>query len=96
MANRLCLHLAERLGLGLGRNGLVANVNQFSGDLSGNFGTVHFSSTLNDAGTHTSGTYSISPGAVGNCLAESGLPTCRVEKSVPKHRFHYSSGALSD
>jgi hypothetical protein len=36
-------------------NGLVANVNQFSGDLAGNFGTVHFSSTLNDAGTHTVG-----------------------------------------
>jgi hypothetical protein len=49
-------------------NGLVQNVNQFSGDLSGNFGTIHFSSTLNDAGTHTSGTYTLTPGANGNCL----------------------------
>jgi hypothetical protein len=49
-------------------NGLVANVNQFSGDLAGNFGTVHFSSTLNDAGTHTSGTYTITPPQSGNCL----------------------------
>jgi hypothetical protein len=49
-------------------NGLVQNVNQFSGDISGNFGTIHFSSTLNDAGTHTSGTYTVAPGANGNCL----------------------------
>ncbi len=49
-------------------NGLVQNVNQFSGDLSGNFGGIHFSSTLNDAGTHSSGTYTVTPGANGNCL----------------------------
>ena len=49
-------------------NGLVQNVNQFSGDLSGNFGTLHFSSLLNDAGTHTVGTYTVTPGALGNCL----------------------------
>jgi hypothetical protein len=49
-------------------NGLVANVNQFSGDLAGNFGTIHFTSTLNDAGTHAAGTYTLTPGANGNCL----------------------------
>lgn len=49
-------------------NGLVANVNQFSGDISGNFGSLHFTSTLNDAGTHTSGSYALTPGANGNCL----------------------------
>lgn len=49
-------------------NGLVANVSTFSGDLAGNFGTIHFTSTLNDPGTHTSGTYTLTPGAAGNCL----------------------------
>jgi hypothetical protein len=49
-------------------NGLVQNTNQFSGDLSGNFGTIHFSSTLNDPGTHASGTYTVTPPANGNCL----------------------------
>ena len=49
-------------------NGLVANVNVFSGDISGNFGTIHFTSTLNDPGTHASGTYTLTPGANGNCL----------------------------
>jgi hypothetical protein len=49
-------------------NGLVASVNQFSGDLSGNFGSIHFTSTLNDAGTHTAGTYTLTPGVNGNCL----------------------------
>src|ERR1700761_3259613 len=29
-------------------NGLVQNVNQFSGDLAGNFGTIAFNSVLND------------------------------------------------
>jgi hypothetical protein len=49
-------------------NGLVQNINQFSGDLSGNFGTIHFASVLNDAGTHATGTYTVTPGALGNCL----------------------------
>jgi len=49
-------------------NGIVQNINQFSGDLSGNFGAIHFTSTLNDAGTHTAGTYTVTPGANGNCL----------------------------
>lgn len=49
-------------------NGTVQNVNQFSGDLSGNFGSIHFTSTLNDAGTHAGGTYTLTPGANGNCL----------------------------
>jgi hypothetical protein len=53
-------------------NGTVQNTNQFSGDLSGNFGTVHFTSTLNDAGTHASGTYTVTPGANGNCLGVAG------------------------
>jgi hypothetical protein len=49
-------------------NGLVQNVNQFSGDLAGNFGTIHFTSTLNDAGTHAAGTYTVTPPQSGNCL----------------------------
>jgi hypothetical protein len=49
-------------------NGQVQNVNQFSGDLSGNFGVIHFTSTLNDPGSHASGTYTLTPGANGNCL----------------------------
>lgn len=49
-------------------NGLVQNVNQFSGDLHGNFGTIHFAATLNDPGTHAGGTYTVTPGANGNCL----------------------------
>jgi hypothetical protein len=49
-------------------NGTVQNVNVFSGDLSGNFGTIHFTSTLNDPGTHAGGTYTLTPGANGNCL----------------------------
>jgi hypothetical protein len=49
-------------------NGQVQNVSTFSGDLSGNFGTIHFSTTLNDAGTHSAGTYTVTPGANGNCL----------------------------
>jgi hypothetical protein len=49
-------------------NGLVQNTNQFSGDLAGNFGTIHFSATLNDAGTHASGTYTVTPPQTGNCL----------------------------
>lgn len=49
-------------------NGLVADVSTFTGTLSGNFGTLAFTSVLNDAGTHTSGTYTLTPGAAGNCL----------------------------
>lgn len=49
-------------------NGTVQNVSQFSGDISGLFGTIHFSTTLNSAGTHSSGTYTLTPGANGNCL----------------------------
>lgn len=48
-------------------NGLVQNVSTFSGDISGNFGTVHFTSTLNDAGTHAAGTYTLT-GANAGCL----------------------------
>lgn len=49
-------------------NGIVQNVNQFSGTLTGNFGTLTFTSTLNDAGTHASGTYTLVPGVNGDCL----------------------------
>jgi hypothetical protein len=49
-------------------NGQVQNVSTFSGDLSGNFGSIHFTSTLNAAGTHAAGTYTVTPGANGNCL----------------------------
>jgi hypothetical protein len=49
-------------------NGLVSNVSTFTGTLSGNFGTISFTSTLNDAGTHAAGTYTVTPGANGNCL----------------------------
>jgi hypothetical protein len=49
-------------------NGLVSNVSTFSGDFSGNFGTIHFTSTLNDPGTHAAGTYTVTPPQGGNCL----------------------------
>ncbi|SRR6266852_3961549 len=52
-------------------NGLVQNVNQFSGDLAGNFGTIHIASTLNDVGTHAAGTYTVTPPQSGNCLGVS-------------------------
>lgn len=44
-------------------NGQVLNVNQFSGDINTTFGNIHFASTLNAAGTHADGTYTLS----GNC-----------------------------
>lgn len=56
-------------------NGLVQNVNQFSGTLIGNFGMLTFTSTLNDAGTHTVGTYSLTPGAAGNCAGVAATGT---------------------
>lgn len=51
-------------------NGQVLNVSQFSGDINTSFGNIHFTSTLNDAGTHASGTYTLT----GNCwgVAASG------------------------
>jgi hypothetical protein len=49
-------------------NGLVSDVSTFTGTLTGNFGTITFTSTLNDAGTHAQGTYTVTPGAAGNCL----------------------------
>lgn len=49
-------------------NGLVQNVNQFTGDFNGNFGVIAFTSTLNDAGSHASGTYTVTPGAEGACM----------------------------
>lgn len=49
-------------------NGTVQNVSQFSGTLSGNFGTIAFTSTLNNPGSKATGTYTYTPGANGNCL----------------------------
>jgi hypothetical protein len=51
-------------------NGEVLNVNQFSGDINTSFGNIHFTSTLNDAGTHADGTYTLT----GSCwgVAASG------------------------
>jgi hypothetical protein len=47
-------------------NGLVANVSTFTGTLTDpNFGTISFTSTLNDAGTHAGGTYTLTPTAAG-------------------------------
>jgi hypothetical protein len=62
-------------------NGEVLNVNQFSGDINTpSFGNIHFSSTLNDAGTHASGTYTLS----GTCwtVASTGTFTADEVPSV--------------
>jgi hypothetical protein len=58
-------------------NGTVQNVDQFSGDVAGGWGTFHFASTLNAAGTHAGGTYTLTAGAQGNCanIASSGTFT---------------------
>jgi hypothetical protein len=44
------------------------------------FGTIHFSSTLNDPGTHASGTYTVTAPAGDNCLgvALPNLVSCRL------------------
>jgi hypothetical protein len=63
-------------------NGTVQNVSTFSGDLSGNFGSIHFTSTLNAAGTHAAGTYTVTPGANGNCLGI-GLTGTFVGDEIP-------------
>jgi hypothetical protein len=65
-------------------NGLVANVSNFTGDISGNFGSIHFNTTLNNAGTEAVGTYSLVPGAAGNCLniALNGVLTADEVPSV--------------
>jgi hypothetical protein len=52
-------------------NGSVLNVDQFSGDVNTPFGNIHFSSTLNTAGTHASGTYTLT----GNCWGVAGSGT---------------------
>jgi hypothetical protein len=44
-------------------NGQVLNVDQFSGDVNTSFGNIHFTSTLNTAGSHAAGTYTLT----GNC-----------------------------
>lgn len=58
-------------------NGTVQNTDQFSGDVAGGWGTFHFASTLNTAGTHASGTYTLTAGAQGNCanIASTGTFT---------------------
>lgn len=61
-------------------NGSVLNVDQFSGDVNTPFGNIHFASTLNAAGTHASGTYTLT----GNCwgVAPSGTFTADEVPSV--------------
>jgi hypothetical protein len=61
-------------------NGQVLNVDQFSGDVNTPFGNIHFTSTLNTAGTHASGTYTLT----GNCwtVAPSGTFTADEIPSV--------------
>jgi hypothetical protein len=49
-------------------NGSVQNVSQFTGQFGGNFGTIAFTTTLNDAGSQATGTYTVTPGSGGNCL----------------------------
>jgi hypothetical protein len=63
-------------------NGLVADVSTFTGTLTGNFGTISFTSTLNDAGTHSAGTYTLVPGANGNCLGI-GLTGTFIADEIP-------------
>jgi hypothetical protein len=63
-------------------NGLVQNVSNFTRTLAGNFGTIAFNTTLNDAGTHAAGTYTITPGANGNCLGLS-LTGSLVADEIP-------------
>jgi hypothetical protein len=70
-------------------NGLVQNVNQFSGTLAGNFGTIAFNSVLNDAGTHAAGTYTVTPGALGNCLGVA-LTGTFVADEVPSMTGNWS------
>jgi hypothetical protein len=61
-------------------NGQVLNVDQFSGDVNTSFGNIHFTSTLNLAGTHAAGTYTLS----GNCwgVAPTGTFTADEVPSV--------------
>lgn len=47
--------------------GLVQNVSNFVGTINGNFGSVAFNSTLNNAGNHAVGSYTITPPQTGNC-----------------------------
>lgn len=61
-------------------NGSVQNVSTFSGDLSGNFRLIHFSTTLNNAGTHSAGTYTVTPGANGNCLGVANTGTLTADE----------------
>jgi hypothetical protein len=58
-------------------NGEVLNVDQFSGDINTqSFGNIHFSSTLNAAGTHSSGTYTLT----GNCWTVSPTGTFSADE----------------
>lgn len=76
-------------------NGQMANVNEFFGDIHGNFGTVHFASTLNDAGTHAAGTYAITPPQSGNCLGVALTGTFTGDE-VPSMSATWTGGVLSD
>ena|SRR5579864_8818068 len=58
-------------------NGEVLNVDQFSGDINTpSFGNIHFASTLNAAGTHATGTYTLS----GTCWAVSSSGTFTADE----------------
>jgi hypothetical protein len=57
-------------------NGQVLNVDQFSGDINTQFGNIHFTSTLNTAGTHASGTYTLA----GTCWGVSGSGTFTADE----------------
>jgi hypothetical protein len=57
-------------------NGQVLNVDQFSGDINTSFGNIHFTSTLNAAGTHAAGTYTLS----GTCWGVSSTGTFAADE----------------
>jgi hypothetical protein len=61
-------------------NGQVLNVDQFSGNVNTAFGNIAFTSTLNTAGSHAAGTYTLT----GNCwgVAPSGTFTADEIPSV--------------
>jgi hypothetical protein len=57
-------------------NGEVLNVDQFSGDVNTSFGNIHFSSTLNAQGSHSSGTYTLT----GSCWGVAGSGTFTADE----------------
>jgi predicted small secreted protein len=57
-------------------NGQVLDVDQFTGDIITPFGNIHFSSTLNPAGSHASGTYTLT----GNCWSVASTGTFTADE----------------